>query len=35
MQEQGGCLIEFGRCQQVFEAPAHHLTAAYVNGQRG
>lgn len=35
MQERGGRLIEFGRCQQVFEAPAHHLTAAYVNGLRG
>lgn len=35
MRERGGCLIEFGRCQQVFESPAHHLTAAYVNGQRG
>ncbi|PKM12446.1 MAG: phosphate ABC transporter ATP-binding protein [Gammaproteobacteria bacterium HGW-Gammaproteobacteria-3] len=35
MQEQGGRLIEFGRCQQIFDAPVHHLTAAYVNGQRG
>lgn len=35
MQERGGRLIEFGPCQQVFEAPAHHLTASYVNGLRG
>lgn len=35
LENQAGCLIEFGRCQQVFEAPAHQLTAAYVNGSRG
>lgn len=35
MQERGGRLIEFGRCQQIFEAPTHQLTAAYVSGQRG
>ena len=33
--ERAGCLIEFGRCQQVFEAPSHELTAAYVRGSRG
>lgn len=30
-----GKLIEFGQCRQVFEFPAHELTAAYVNGTRG
>lgn len=35
VKEQGGCLIEFGQCKQIFEAPAHELTAAYVNGSRG
>jgi len=34
-RDRGGCLIEFGQCQQIFEAPVHALTAAYVNGQRG
>jgi phosphate transport system ATP-binding protein len=33
--QRAGCLIEFGRCKQIFEAPAHELTAAYVNGTRG
>lgn len=33
--EHGGSLIEFGRCKQIFEAPEHELTAAYVNGNRG
>lgn len=35
MQERTGRLIEFGRCQQIFEAPVHQLTAAYVSGARG
>lgn len=35
MKEKVGKLIEFGQCQQVFEAPAHALTAAYVTGTRG
>lgn len=32
---QVGRLVEFGRCQQIFESPIHELTAAYVNGARG
>ncbi len=32
---RAGCLIEFGQGQQIFETPAHDLTAAYVNGSRG
>lgn len=35
VQGQTGQLVEFGHCRQVFEAPAHELTAAYVNGARG
>ena len=35
VNKQAGSLIEFGRCQQIFEAPQHELTAAYVNGSRG
>ena len=35
VKKQAGSLIEFGRCQQIFEAPQHKLTAAYVNGCRG
>ncbi|MDD5460222.1 MAG: phosphate ABC transporter ATP-binding protein [Methylococcales bacterium] len=34
-EQRAGCLIEFGQCKQIFEAPAHELTAAYVNGSRG
>ncbi len=34
-EQRAGCLIEFGQCQQIFEAPAHELTAAFVNGRRG
>ncbi|MDT8281895.1 MAG: phosphate ABC transporter ATP-binding protein [Gammaproteobacteria bacterium] len=34
-KERTGKLVEFGRCQQIFECPAHELTAAYVNGTRG
>ncbi|WP_432745374.1 hypothetical protein ABXJ76_06690 [Methylobacter sp. G7] len=33
--QRAGCLIEFGQCKQIFEASAHELTAAYVNGSRG
>jgi phosphate transport system ATP-binding protein len=33
--QQVGCLVEFGQCKQVFEAPVHELTSAYVNGSRG
>ncbi|MEO6264684.1 MAG: phosphate ABC transporter ATP-binding protein [Luteimonas sp.] len=35
MKERIGKLIEFGRCQPLFEAPADPLTAAYVSGLRG
>lgn len=32
VRERTGQLVEFGRCRQLFEAPAHELTAAYVQG---
>jgi len=32
---RAGQLVEFGRCQHIFESPSHELTAAYVNGSRG
>ena len=35
MRERVGKLIEFDRCQQLFDAPKHELTAAYVSGARG
>ena len=35
MKERVGQLIEFGRCQALFEAPRHELTTAYVTGARG
>lgn len=35
LHERVGTLIEFGQCRQIFEAPAHGLTAAYVSGARG
>jgi len=35
MQEQVGKLIEFGKCQNLFEAPTHELTAAYLSGTKG
>jgi phosphate transport system ATP-binding protein len=35
VSDRAGCLIEFGQCKQVFEAPVHELTAAYVDGSRG
>lgn len=34
-RERTGTLVEFGHCRQIFEAPAHELTAAYVSGARG
>lgn len=34
-REQTGTLVEFGRCKQIFESPAHALTAAYISGVRG
>ncbi|MFA7350825.1 MAG: phosphate ABC transporter ATP-binding protein [Methylotenera sp.] len=34
-KERTGKLVEFGRCQQIFESPVHELTAAYVSGARG
>lgn len=35
MKERVGKLIEFGRCQPLFDTPANPLTAAYVSGMRG
>lgn len=35
MTERVGKLIEFGRCQHLFESPRHELTAAYISGARG
>jgi len=35
MRERVGKLIEFGRCQQLFEAPRNDLTAAYIAGVSG
>lgn len=35
VREHAGRLVEFGHCRQIFESPAHELTAAYVNGARG
>lgn len=35
MTERVGKLIEFGRCQRLFDAPAHALTRAYVGGISG
>ncbi len=35
MTERVGKLIEFGRCQHLFEAPGNELTAAYISGARG
>ena len=34
-RERIGHLVEFGRCQQIFETPSDPLTAAYVSGARG
>ncbi|HEY3326695.1 MAG TPA: phosphate ABC transporter ATP-binding protein [Novimethylophilus sp.] len=34
-KERTGTLVEFGQCRQIFEEPAHELTAAYVSGMRG
>jgi phosphate transport system ATP-binding protein len=35
MKHNAGRLIEFGRCQQIFETPIHEITTAYVNGAKG
>ncbi|MES2319415.1 MAG: phosphate ABC transporter ATP-binding protein [Pseudomonadota bacterium] len=35
MRDQVGTLIEFGRCRQIFDAPADELTSAYISGARG
>jgi phosphate transport system ATP-binding protein len=35
MTERVGKLIEFGRCQNLFENPNHELTAAYISGAKG
>lgn len=35
MTEQIGKLIEFGQCRDLFDAPTHELTAAYISGVRG
>jgi phosphate transport system ATP-binding protein len=35
VQNDVGRLIEFGSARQMFEAPQHALTAAYVSGMRG
>lgn len=35
MTERVGKLIEFGRCQSLFDSPSHDLTAAYVTGISG
>ncbi|GAB1269614.1 phosphate ABC transporter ATP-binding protein PstB [Aurantivibrio infirmus] len=35
MREKVGKLIEFNRCQSLFEKPSSDLTAAYVSGMRG
>ncbi len=35
MKDKVGKLIEFGRCQSLFESPRDSLTAAYVTGRSG
>ncbi len=35
MKERVGKLVEFGQCQQLFDAPKDALTAAYVSGTSG
>lgn len=35
VRDDAGRLVEFGHCRQIFESPAHELTAAYINGARG
>jgi len=35
MRERIGQLVEFGQCRQIFDAPAHPATAAYIGGMRG
>lgn len=34
-ERAAGQLIEFGRCQHIFESPTDPLTAAYISGTRG
>lgn len=35
MKERVGKLIEFGQCQNLFDAPKDDLTAAYISGAKG
>lgn len=35
MKERVGKLVEFGRCQPLFDSPKNSLTAAYVSGASG
>ncbi|MDP1925232.1 MAG: phosphate ABC transporter ATP-binding protein [Thiobacillus sp.] len=35
MRERIGQLVEFGQCRQIFDAPVHPATAAYIGGMRG
>jgi len=35
VRDGAGRLVEFGRARDVFESPAHPLTAAYIAGARG
>ncbi len=35
MKERMGKLVEFGRCQTLFESPQDRLTRAYVSGAAG
>jgi phosphate transport system ATP-binding protein len=35
VQDEVGCLIEYGSVEQIFAAPKQALTVAYVNGIRG
>lgn len=35
MTEDHGKLVEFGRCQHLFDSPANELTAAFVSGAAG
>ena len=35
MRDRVGTLVEFGGCDQIFDAPVDELTSAYVSGARG
>jgi phosphate transport system ATP-binding protein len=35
VRESAGSLVEFGRCQQIFERPTHALTGDYIHGRCG